>query len=112
MAEENTKKPENTRDDNRSENRRPYDNRNREDGGGQQQPFRKKVYMKRKVCRFCVDKALKIDYKEIDVIKRFTTEGGKIIPKRITGNCSKHQRRLAVAIKRARAVALLPYLKK
>lgn len=111
MADDNTRKSENTRDDN---TRKPYDNRNREEGGQQQQqqPYKKRVYMKRKVCRFCVDKSLKIDYKEIDVIKRFTTEGGKIIPKRITGNCSKHQRRLAVAIKRARAVALLPYLKK
>ncbi|HPO50569.1 MAG TPA: 30S ribosomal protein S18, partial [Spirochaetota bacterium] len=72
----------------------------------------RRVYMKRKICRFCVDKNLKIDYKEIDTIKRFTTEGGKIIPRRITGNCSKHQRLLTREIKLARAIALLPYLKK
>ncbi|HNZ25896.1 MAG TPA: 30S ribosomal protein S18 [Spirochaetota bacterium] len=72
---------------------------------------RRKVYLKRKVCRFCVDKNLKIDYKEIDTIRRFVTEGGKIIPRRISGNCSKHQRKLADQIKLARQIALLPYVK-
>lgn len=73
---------------------------------------RKKTYLKKKVCRFCTDKNLKIDYKDIDTLRRFVTEGGKIIPRRITGNCSKHQRKIAEQIKIARAIALLPYLKK
>lgn len=73
--------------------------------------MKRKVYLRKKVCRFCADKNLKIDYKEIETIRRFVTEGGKIIPKRITGNCAKHQRELANAIKIARSIALLPYVK-
>ena len=73
---------------------------------------RKKIYLKKKVCRFCNDKNLKIDYKDVNTLRRFVTEGGKILPKRITGNCSKHQRKVAEQIKIARAIALLPYLKK
>jgi len=73
---------------------------------------KKKIYLKKKVCRFCNDKNLKIDYKDINTLKKFITEGGKILPKRITGNCSKHQRKIAEQIKIARAIALLPYLKK
>lgn len=64
---------------------------------------------KKKVCSFCVDKATSIDYKEIAKIKKFTSERGKILPRRISGNCAKHQRQLTIAIKRARHVALLPY---
>ena len=81
----------------------------RKDDRGQ---MKKRMYLKKKICRFCADKSLKIDYKEVDLLRRFTTEGGKIIPKRISGNCSKHQRALSNAIKRARAIALLPYTKK
>ena len=64
---------------------------------------------RRKVCRFCADKGLKIDYKDIKVLYQFVTERGKITPSRITGNCARHQRELTVAIKRAREVALLPF---
>ena len=73
---------------------------------------KRKAYIKKKVCRFCADKNAKLDYKEVDTLKRFITEGGKITPRRITGNCSKHQRMLAEQIKIARAIALLPYVKK
>jgi len=73
---------------------------------------KRRVYTRKKVCRFCVDKSIKLDYKELDVLRRFVTEGGKIIPRRITGNCTKHQRVLAHQIKLARSIALLPYLKK
>lgn len=67
-------------------------------------PYRKKV------CRFCNQK-MKIDYKELDSIRKFIiTERGKILPRRITGTCAKHQRKLALEIKRARALALLPYV--
>ena len=65
---------------------------------------------RRKVCAFCVDKEHKgIDYKDTNKLKRYISERGKILPRRITGNCAKHQRALTVAIKRARHVALLPY---
>ncbi len=70
---------------------------------------RKKTFIRRKVCRFCVDKELKIDYKEVKTLRNFLTERGKIIPMRIYGNCAKHQRQLTEAIKRARQIALLPY---
>jgi small subunit ribosomal protein S18 len=73
---------------------------------------KRKTYIKKKVCRFCVDKNAKLDYKEVDLLKRFVTEGGKIVPRRISGNCAKHQRLLAEQIKIARAIALLPYVKK
>jgi small subunit ribosomal protein S18 len=63
----------------------------------------------RKSCRFCADKVTHIDYKEIGRIRMFISERGKIVPRRITGNCAKHQRALTNAIKRARVLALLPY---
>ncbi|AIF54065.1 MULTISPECIES: 30S ribosomal protein S18 [unclassified Pelosinus] len=64
---------------------------------------------KKKICSFCVDKVETIDYKEVGKIRRYTTERGKILPRRISGNCAKHQRRVTLAIKRARIVALLPF---
>src|SRR6185369_16919805 len=71
-------------------------------------PFRRRGG-RRKVCRFCAEKTLQIDYKDLRVLSNFITERGKIIPSRITGNCSRHQRRLTTAIKRARTTALLPF---
>lgn len=64
---------------------------------------------KKKVCSFCVDKVTDIDYKEVAKIRKYISERGKILPRRISGNCAKHQRQLTVAVKRARVVALLPY---
>lgn len=64
---------------------------------------------KKKVCSFCVDKVTDIDYKEVSKIRKYVSERGKILPRRISGNCAKHQRQLTTAIKRARVVALLPY---
>lgn len=64
---------------------------------------------RRKVCSFCVDKVTHIDYKEVDTLRRFVDNHGKIIPRRKTGTCAKHQRRLALAIKQARHLALLPF---
>ncbi len=64
---------------------------------------------RRKVCQFCVDKIAHIDYKDIIRLKKSTSERGKILPRRMTGVCAKHQRQLSTAIKRARAIALLPY---
>ena len=68
-----------------------------------------KAFFKKKVCRFCSQK-LKIDYKDADTLRRFITERGKILPRRITGTCAKHQRSLATAIKQARTIALLPFV--
>ena len=70
---------------------------------------RRRIFPRRKVCRFCADKELVIDYKDPRVLKNFVTERGKIIPRRIYGTCAKHQRQLTEAIKRARHLALLPY---
>ena len=64
---------------------------------------------RKKVCSFCVDKIEYIDYKDINRLRRFVNERGKILPRRMSGNCAKHQRQLSEAIKRARAIALLPY---
>ncbi len=64
---------------------------------------------RRKSCVFCTDKVEVIDYKDVNRLRRFITERGKILPRRITGNCAKHQRELTKAIKRARNVALLPF---
>lgn len=64
---------------------------------------------RRKVCAFCQNKVDAIDYKDINTLKKYVTEGGKILPRRMTGVCAKHQRVLAVAIKRARLVDLLPF---
>ncbi|MEN6414046.1 MAG: 30S ribosomal protein S18 [Veillonellales bacterium] len=64
---------------------------------------------KKKVCSFCVDKVEGIDYKDVPKLRRYTTERGKILPRRISGNCAKHQRQLTLAIKRARMIALLPF---
>ena len=67
--------------------------------------------MRRKtVCQFCADKAEVIDYKDVEKLKKYVTERGKILPKRITGTCAIHQRAVTTAIKRARIVALLPYI--
>ncbi len=66
--------------------------------------------LRKKRCRFCADKKLKIEYTDYQLLRRFTTERGKIIPSRISGTCARHQRRIAKAIKRARNIGLLPYL--
>jgi small subunit ribosomal protein S18 len=79
------------------------DERGGDEGGG------RRGFGRRKVCRFCADKALKVDYKDQGQMKYFLTERGKIIPRRISGNCAKHQREVATAVKRARMLAILPY---
>lgn len=71
----------------------------------------KKFFRRRKICRFCADKidAADIDFKDVQKLKHYTTERGKIIPRRISGNCARHQRALSKAIKRARTVAFMPF---
>ncbi|MBC8610318.1 30S ribosomal protein S18 [uncultured Ruminococcus sp.] len=65
---------------------------------------------RKKVCAFCVDKVSEIDYKDIAKLRRYLSERGKIVPRRVTGTCACHQRQLTTAIKRARHIALLPYV--
>lgn len=71
---------------------------------------KKRVFHRRKICRFCADSSMVINYKDVKSLRHFTTERGKIIPRRISGTCAKHQRSLTQAIKRARTIALLPYV--
>ncbi len=88
-------------------------------GGGEQAIVRPVIRMlgksparsmsRRRVCRFCADPSLVIDYKNAQILKNFVTDRGKITPRRISGNCAKHQRALALAIRRARMIALLPF---
>lgn len=71
---------------------------------GQRQNF-----SRRKMCRFCADEASTIDYKNVAMLKHFITERGKLVPRRISGNCARHQRALALAVRRARMIALVPF---
>ncbi|OGW41117.1 MAG: 30S ribosomal protein S18 [Nitrospirae bacterium RBG_13_39_12] len=71
-----------------------------------------KRFQRRKFCRFCSEKIEYIDYKNIKVLKSYITERGKILPRRMTGNCAKHQRELTESIKRARSIALLAFAEK
>ena len=73
--------------------------------------FPREMVLRKRKCNLCKDKIKDIDYKEIGKLQRYTSERGKILSSRITGNCAKHQRKLAQAIKRARFIALLPYVK-
>lgn len=82
-------------------------NRSRGKAGGRR---KKRIFHRRKVCRFCADTSLVIDYKDVKSLRYFITERGKIIPRRISGTCAKHQRSLTRAIKRARTIALLPFV--
>lgn len=72
-------------------------------GGG------KRTFFQKKVCRFCADNIEHVDYKDVKTLKNLLTDRGKIIPSRISGNCATHQRKVTVAIKRARTMALFPY---
>lgn len=69
-------------------------------------------FQKRKFCKFCAEKVAFIDYKDVKTLRNYLTERGKIIPSRMTGNCARHQRELTTAIKRARNIALLPFVEK
>lgn len=104
-----------SRSDNRSDNRGYRDRRDsRDDGDRDGRPFRgggRRPFFKKKVCRFCTQD-IKADYKNPDLLRRFITERGKILPRRITGTCAKHQRALSREIKRARVLAYIPFVKK
>lgn len=72
---------------------------------------KKRQNNRKKLCRFCQEKIDIIDYKDVNLLKKFTSERGKILPRRVTGTCAKHQRKLTLAVKRARVVALMPFSK-
>lgn len=75
-----------------------------------ERPMNRNRRSRKKVCAFCVDKITQIDYKDVPRLRRFLSERGKIIPRRVTGTCARHQRQLTTAIKRARHLAFLPYV--
>jgi small subunit ribosomal protein S18 len=87
---------------------RPSSGPGQRPSGGPGGPRKKRPFQRRKVCRFCAEKNLSIDYKEPRTLRYFISERGKIVPRRISGNCAKHQREITEAIKRARKIALLP----
>jgi small subunit ribosomal protein S18 len=92
-------------------NAAPQRTDNRDNRGERPQRGGRRVpRFKKKVCKFCHNKELVIDYKRSDILMRFITDRGKILPRRITGTCAKHQRRVAAEIKRARTIALLPFV--
>ena len=82
-----------------------YNKADRSEGFKRRGPARRR----KKVCVFCGKENNEIDYKDVNKLKRYVSERGKILPRRITGNCAKHQRALTVAVKRARHIALMPY---
>jgi len=84
--------------------RESFGDRGDKDGGGS--GFRR---MRRRGCQYCSDETLSIDYKDAQSLRYFVTDRGKIVPRRISGNCAKHQRSVTLAVKRARTIALLPF---
>ncbi len=70
---------------------------------------KRRSFRRQKVCKFCVDKILLVDFKDVKRLRGFVSDRGKIVPRRISGNCAYHQRQLTAAIRRARSIALLPY---
>jgi small subunit ribosomal protein S18 len=78
-------------------------------GGGAPRRGKRQYFRKKKVCRFCVERVDFIDYKKVEMLQPFIQDRGKILPRRMTGTCSRHQRWLGVAIRRARNIALLPF---
>jgi small subunit ribosomal protein S18 len=95
--------------DDRSRSGGSRDGRGERGGGMGEERGGGRGFGRRKVCRYCADKTLKVDYKNAAELKYFITERGKIVPRRISGNCARHQRQVATAIKRSRNIALLPY---
>jgi len=78
-------------------------------GGGDGRDEKKRPVGRRKMCKFCGDETIKIDYKDAGLLKYFITDRGKLVPRRLSGNCAKHQREIATAVNRARMIALMPF---
>lgn len=89
---------------------RPISASQRPTGGDKAMATKKQYFRRKKVCRFCVEKIDDINYKDVKLLGPFVPERGKILPRRISGTCAMHQRKLQTAIKRARQIALLPYV--
>jgi small subunit ribosomal protein S18 len=70
---------------------------------------KRRAYRRQKVCKFCLDKVVQVDFKDVKRLRSFVSDRGKIVPRRISGNCARHQRQLTVAIRRARSIALMAY---
>jgi small subunit ribosomal protein S18 len=70
---------------------------------------KRRAYRRQKVCKFCLDKVVQVDFKDVKRLRNFVSDRGKIVPRRISGNCARHQRQLTVAIRRARSIALMAY---
>jgi small subunit ribosomal protein S18 len=70
---------------------------------------KRRAYRRQKVCKFCLDKVVLVDFKDVKRLRNFVSDRGKIVPRRISGNCARHQRQLTVAIRRARSIALMAY---
>jgi small subunit ribosomal protein S18 len=70
---------------------------------------KRRAYRRQKVCKFCLDKLVQVDFKDVKRLRNFVSDRGKIVPRRISGNCARHQRQLTVAIRRARSIALMAY---
>ena len=81
----------------------------REDRGGREDRDKKRPVGRRKMCKFCGDETIKIDYKDAGLLKYFITDRGKLVPRRISGNCAKHQREISTAVNRARMIAMMPF---
>jgi small subunit ribosomal protein S18 len=113
MAEEtNTPAASTTTETPRSEGQRPdgpRGGRGPRPGGPGGREGGRKYFRRKKVCKFCVEKIEAINYKDVRLLSQFVAESGKIVPRRLTGVCTPHQRRLSVAIKQARNIALLPF---
>ncbi len=88
---------------------RSSDSRGRDTRDSRGPDKRRRFQVRKKVCRFCVDKTPFIDYKDVKTIRFFLTERGKILPRRISGNCARHQREVTVAVQRCRNIALVPF---
>ncbi len=90
---------------------RSSDSRGRDtrEGRGPDREKKRRFQVRKKVCRFCVDKTPFIDYKDVKTLRFFLTERGKILPRRISGNCARHQREVTVAVQRCRNIALVPF---
>ena len=95
-----------SRSSERSSESRPRERESRE---GKPHDKRRRFQVRKKVCRFCVDKTPFIDYKDVKTLRFFLTERGKILPRRISGNCARHQREVTVAVQRCRNIALVPF---
>ena len=109
VAEETAEAPTENRDSESADGGNGERAERSEGDRGDMRMRRRPIRRRRKVCAFCEDKNLVIDFKDVNTLKKYISERGKILPRRITGNCAKHQRAITLAVKRARHVALLPY---